>query len=930
MKKNLFLLAAIVMLSWLGVSAQIITTSPAILQETSKNVVLTYHADSPLGNNGLKGLPASTAVYAHIGVITNRSANTSDWKYTVAPWPEANGSNSQAANLEKNRFTYVSPNTYTLNIGDLRTYFGITDASETIEKIAMVVRGANGSPEGKTASGGDIFVDVTAPGFAIALSCDAANTVISAPAEIAFTLNATEACALSLSVGGKDFASNASATELTGKYNFTEHGTYTVTGTAVYGGKTYTKTIEIAYPGASSAGNYPGGTPRMGAVKNADGTVTFCLAAPGKSSAILVPSWDDYQILDKNLMKYQDYQGNRYFWVTVSGLKDNEWYPYYFLVDGMYKVADPYAELVLDCYSDKWLDPSIWPDMPQYPYEKFDGVMLAVYRGDMHNYKFSPFTIPAHENLVIYEMLFRDFTGTEGEANGNGTVRMAMEKIPYLKELGVNAVELMPIMEFNGNNSWGYNTNFYMAPDKAYGSPQDYKDFIDACHRNGIAVILDIVFNQSDGLHPWYQMYPSGSNPFYNAQAPHSYSVLNDWNQDNALVQQQWTDALTYWMKNYNVDGYRFDLVKGLGNNDSYGGGTDNYNASRVERMKRLHGVITSVKPDGIHINENLAGAQEEIEMGNDGEIQWANINNNSCQYVMGFGPASGAKISAFLSTKQDNRPWGTTVSYAESHDEERMAYKAMSSGATNVKNNRTNVLKRAGSLAAQMLLTPGPKMIWQFGELGADQTTKSGTENNTDPKIVIWNRLNDDEYKGLHDTYMALIRTRAANPELFAEDAEFVTSNLDASAISTTRYMRLKAGNKEMMAFFNPNISGGNKTIGGAATLLSPDNSQLIAATPGLTPSLIKSGSSVGVSLPAHSFAVFATKDVTGNEDVEIDFAGNSVNVYGGEGEIIINGDYSHVEVYSVSGQLQGSLNVAPGLYIVNVDGTAHKVVVR
>ena len=103
-----------------------------------------------------------------------------------------------------------------------------------------------------------------------------------------------------------------------------------------------------------------------------------------------------------------------------------------------------------------------------------------------------------------------------------------------------HAVELMPIMEFNGNNSWGYNTNFYFAPDKAYGTPDDYREFIDKCHEAGIAVILDIVFNQSDGLHPWYQMYPIASNPFYNATAPHDYSVLNDWKQENPLVQQQW------------------------------------------------------------------------------------------------------------------------------------------------------------------------------------------------------------------------------------------------------------------------------------------------------------------------------------------------------------------------------------------------------
>ena len=249
--------------------------------------------------------------------------------------------------------------------------------------------------------------------------------------------------------------------------------------------------------------------------------------------------------------------------------------------------------------------------------------------------------------------------------------------------------------------------------------------FIDECHRQGMAVILDIVFNQSDGLHPWYMMYPASSNPFYNRTAPHEYSVLNDWNQDNALVLQQWTDALKYWMTAYNVDGYRFDLVKGLGDNDSYvaAGGTNQYNKSRVERMKRLHGVIKSVKPNGIHINENLAGAEEEIAMGEDGEIQWVNVNNSSCQYTMGY--SSDCDLKIFLATAYGNRPAFSTVSYAESHDEQRMGYKNAAYGVEAVQGESLDSYRRLGSLAVQMLLTPGPKMVWQFGELGNSQNTK-------------------------------------------------------------------------------------------------------------------------------------------------------------------------------------------------------------
>ncbi len=876
--KNLYLLSVIISIALSqALHAQIVTTSPAILQESSQNVILTYHAASPSGNIGLADIEESVQVYAHIGVITNLSP---DWSYTVTPWPEKDGSNADSANTPKNKLSRTADNTYQLTIGDIRSYFGITDPNEHVTRIAMVFRNSDGTLEGKTKSGGDIYVDVLPDGFAMAFESNATGNVINQPTTISFTVNATEPADLAIKVNGTDIATANAAKTLTKDYTFTDKNVYKVVATAIYDGKTYSEEITIAYPEASTAAEYPGGKPIQGAVRNSDGSVTFCLAAPGKESVILVPSWNDYNVTDDNVMKYQDYEGNRYFWVTVDGLENDVYYPYYYLVDGVTAVADPYARLVLDCYSDKWLDRSIWPDMPQYPYDKFDNIMLAVYRGDIDDYEWDKdFKIPDHDRLTVYELLLRDFTGTVGAANANGTVRAAIDKIPYLKELGINAVELMPIMEFNGNNSWGYNTNFYFAPDKAYGSPDDYRDFINRCHQEGIAVILDIVFNQSDGLHPWYQMYPVGSNPFYNATAPHAYSVLNDWNQGgNALVEQQWCDALRYWMTVYNVDGFRFDLVKGLGDNDSYNGGTDNYNKSRVERMKRLHAVIKSVKPDGIHINEDLAQVQEETELGNDGMIQWANINRSSGRLVAGWNAdesgidntlKGGAVPTAFLSTADSNRPWGSTISYAESHDEQRLGYYA----DANAKNNtvRNARYRRLATVAVEMLLTPGPKMIWQFGELGDAQNTKSADGgNSTDPKTVVWNLLDDTQAKTLHDVYRTLLNTRLRNPELFARDAEFATSGLDATLV-TARTMRLRSGNKEIVALINTSITAQAKTISCDVTA-DASSYKLLLASDGLTAEPVLSGKTISMRMPGSSFAVFVSPETTGIDDITSD----------------------------------------------------------
>ena len=914
MKRILSLLLLVIAVCGYSV-AQIVTTSPAIIQDASENVVLTYHAASPLGNNGLAGLTASDPVYAHIGVITNKSKNTSDWKYAPTTWGE---------NLEKYKLTYTGPNTWTLNIGNMRQYFGITDQTEVIEKLAMVFRNSTSTKEGKTKSGGDIFVDVYEPGFQLLLSTDAPGTVVASATTINLTAYTTSAANISITVNGQPLKSIDSATELKTSYNIASTGNYVFEATASDGTTTRTSRTSIAYPGKSTPGTYPGGVPKMGTVKNSDGTVTFCLAAPGKNSVVIVPSWDDYQVLDKNIMQYQDYNGQRYFFTTVSGLKDDVWYPYYYIVDATVKCADPYANLVLDCYSDKWLDKSIWPDMPQYPYDKFDDTMLAVYRGDLNgSYKFTDFTIPNHRNLIIYEMLFRDFTGTDGKADANGTYRKAIAKIPYLKELGVNAVELLPIMEFNGNNSWGYNTNFYMAPDKAYGSPKDLKDFIETCHLNGIAVILDITLNHSDGLHPWYQMYNSSSNPFYNSTAPHDYSVLNDWRQENPLVQQQWKDAITYWMKEYNVDGYRFDLVKGLGT--SYPSGTEAYNATRVAVMKNLHAAITSVKPNGIHINENLAGVQEENEMAADGELNWANINHNSCQYAMGY--ASDSNLARFDATKDGNRTAYSTVSYAQSHDEERLAYKQIAYGASQVKTDAKVRTARLAQVAVQMLLTPGPKMIWQFEELADAQTTKkSDGSNNTDPKIVPWNTISDTNVADILDTYKQLCNFRTLNPELFINGT--LTQTGFANNFTSNRIIRVTNGEQEVMAFINPSLSGAVKNIGAASTKLKASNAILIAATPGFTPTLKSSLTSASVQVPANSFAVFATNNCAGVDDIVMD-NDSSVKVYVDGGVIHIDGEYNDAHVYTLTGVATG-FDVTPGIYLVVVDGTTHKVLVK
>lgn len=917
--------AVAVVLCCAAAQAQIITTEPAILQTDSKGVVITYHADQ--GNGALAGLPETTKVYAHTGCITNASTGDSDWKYAPT-WLN---------NAAKYELKYVAPNTYTLDIGEINAYYGITDPSVVVKKLAFVFRDEKGIKQGKTSSGGDIFVTVNEPGFNLSLTSDAKTQVVTAEnSTVTLSLNSTTAADLAVylnSTDGQPLKQASGVTRLDVSYDMTAEGEYHFIGVGKSGDVTRTVQLDFVRIGTQRAEDYPGGVPKMGARVQADGSVLFCIAAPKKESGVIIGSWNDYNVGLENVMKYQDYEGCRYFWTRITGLEENTDYLYYYQLDGTVKVGDPYAHLVLDPTNDQWINKDVFPDMPAYPSDYVQGVPLAVFNRNLDDYDWqvADFKAPDQDHLVIYEMLLRDFTGTEGRAYGDGTVKQAIGKLDYLKNLGVNAVELLPIMEFNGNLSWGYNTNFYMAPDKAYGTPDDYKLFIDECHKRGIAVILDIVFNQSDWLHPWYQMYAMKDNPFYNGTAPHGYSVLNDWNQDNPVVQQQWYDALAYWMTAYKADGFRFDLVKGLGDNDSYGatynadtntwtnvndGNTNRFNQTRVDRMKKIHDEMRKVNPNAYFINELLGTAQEENMMAEDSELNWLNLNYNSCQFAMGY--ASSSDLAAFYAPRA-SRTWGSTVSYAESHDEERMAYKQKQWGEVGVKGNTPMSMRRLGSVAAQMLMCPGSHMIWQFQEFGADQTTKNSTDgsNNTGNKLVVWSYLDDPDRNGLMTCYSQLNHFRTHNPELFNRN-DAATVNLLSS--TTMRQVNLSAGDSRAVLLVNPSVTEEyNAVVDNAAGMKIFSQSYGCEAT--------VNGNIVTVAPGA--YVLFGTDDLVGVEGVETEAAGN-LYAYGVEGGIRVCGAIGTPEVYTLSGVRCGVGGLAPGLYIVRVDGRSFKVMVR
>lgn len=769
---------------------------------------------------------------------------------------------------------------------------------------------------------------------------------------------ANQPALMTISVNGKQVAAGEGAEynnkgtieyRLNYKYTFENEGAYEVLFTATANGETVTDTTYFLIDPKSGQAS-TSVVPPMGAYRNADGTVTFCVAAPEKESMILVGEWNDYQLTPGSVMDYvdgpADGQGSyRYFTKTVSGIPMNTPTKYYFYVNNgsSYKaVGDPYARMVLDPNNDKWISPEVYPDMPAYPSSLSTGsnVCVAVFQDNYGDYKWNveSFKGAPKDQLVIYELLFRDFTGTEGRASGDGSVRGAIEKIPYLKSLGINAVELLPIQEFDGNLSWGYNPNFYFALDKAYGTPQDYKEFIDICHENGIAVILDVVFNQSAGLHPWYMMYDINSNPFYNKTAPHAYSVLNDWKQEYPLVQQQWHDMLKFWLSEYKVDGFRFDLVKGLGNNDSYRNSSESatnaFNQSRVDRMKNLHDAMREVNPDAYFINELLGDAKEENEMAKDGELNWLNNNDQGCEFAMGWK----SNLNSMWAKRASRTP-GSTVSYLESHDEERLAYKQDMWGADGIKGNRENSCYRLAGAAAQMLMTPGSHMIWQFSEMGNAQSTKdSNGGNNTGNKLVNWSLLDNPWNGGLKNKYAELIAIRLDNPDLFGEEADYSLnfSNTVTPPKVPTNLLYAKSfyGDKEIHVLINAAVAKDVTQTGVAFRSENPDDYYIMSSWGASAPVIDYAAKTV--TLPANGYVVIANKKVTSGVDEIAGDEADSFGVYSLSGMLNVVNAKGAVEVYNLSGAKvagangDASFSLPAGIYLVRNAGKTVKAIVE
>ena len=801
MKKLLLIISS--MLCSMAMWAQVFTEPTFVTSETNETFYVFY---APAQSNPEMANVAEC--YAHTGVITTASKSDSDWKH-APEWLD---------NSDKYKMT-KDGDLWKLEItGGLKAYYGLAD-DEVVTKLAFVFRDATGNVQGKTTGGTDIFYELFeagVPAVSITSPMDGALQVVNNT--IAVKGEASMKGLLEIKVNGESVITSENANIIEYNLLLEKTGSYEITLTLTEEGEIVaedkvgfyvaTPVIEKPVPAEYKEGiNYH---------TDCD-SITLVLRAPLSKDVYIIGDFNDWTYNEDYHMYRSDVQledekaPTRLFWRTIAVQDPTKKYGFQYLVDGRVKISDPYSEVILDPWNDSKIISKLDATLPKHPGAKADG-LVAVLEGpkakEKYEWEVTDFERPLPKDLVIYELLVRDFNSTQ-------SLQAVINKLDYLKTLGINAIELMPVTEFDNNESWGYNPNHFFAYDKAYGKRNLYKQFVDACHKKGIAVIIDMVFNHATGQFPMAKLYWEGNatakdNPWFNRVAKHPFNVFHDINHEYEGTRKYFKRVLQYWVEEYKVDGFRMDLTKGFTQTD-YGDNGQNgdwskYDASRIVILKDYCDAARAAHPDTYFIIEHLSENKEEVEYVNYGILPWRNMNNNYCQAAMGYASKSNFVEDNDLNYIKSNQPnslggmftdgW---VGYGESHDEERNMYKTVAYGDGNLQSEDAHAARmaRVPAVIAFTTLIPGPKMLWQFQELGYDYSINHCSDGRIDedcrvgakpiPWSLKWDK--DPDRWAAYEKSGKVISLRTKNPEMFRAE-NFTSVNLKGSSWDKPRRM--------------------------------------------------------------------------------------------------------------------------------------------
>ena len=746
--KGFFIVFYSVVLVSMSAIAQVVTTDPEFPTATDA-VTITFDATG----SALEGYTGD--LYVHTGVTIE---GVGQWQNVIGTW----GNNSTQPQL-----TRTSTDIYSLEISSsINDYYGI-ETGENVTELCFVFRSSDGNTQTS-----DIFTDVYPPGLSISITSPVQDYIITPGDQVSINASSNDADSMFL------YIDDILITKIKGtsiNYNHTENdaGSHKI---KVYAKNTDEDAADSVYYFAKGS-NIEAELP-IGWIKGinylSDDSVGLVLFAPNKEYVFVIGDFTDWRLNEDFMMKRTP--DGEYYWLGIGGLTPKKEYIFQYYIDGEIRIADPYTEKTSDP-NDKYITDDTYPGLIDYPENETSNVASVLQTNqDEYVWKYNTYNKAEKENLIIYELLVRDFLAKHD-------YKTLTDTLDYLDSLGINAIELMPVSEFEGNESWGYNPSFYFAPDKYYGQKNDLKAFIDSCHSRGIAVIMDMVLNHSYGQSPLVRMYydsetylVTSENPWYNVESPNtSFSWGYDFNHESEYTKEFVDSVNSYWLEYYKIDGFRFDFTKGFTNTTGDGSA---YDASRIAILERMADKIWDVNSTAYVILEHLTVNSEEKELAAYGMMLWGNINYEYNEATMGY-----SSDIDWASYKE--RTWSepNLVAYMESHDEERLMYKNIqygnSAGDYDIKVLNTG-LQRIELAANFFIPIPGPKMIWQFGELGYDISIDYGGRVSNKP--IHWDYFTSNRKK-LYFVFKALNNLKTKY-EVFSTDSFEITQSENLKSI--------------------------------------------------------------------------------------------------------------------------------------------------
>ena len=483
--------------------------------------------------------------------------------------------------------------------------------------------------------------------------------------------------------------------------------------------------------------------------------IEFNLFAPYNTEAALIGEFSDWE--DVAMEKGED----GYFRTEVD-LEDGS-YKYKFRVrtkswffdeDEWVDVVDPYATEVDDT------------ETPNAVAHVKNGERIV----DDYTWQHDDVPLPPDHQLVIYELHVGDFSGNEGDEVERGDFEDVVDKLDYLSDLGVNAVELMPVEEYPGEHSWGYNPRYFFAAESSYGSTEDLKRLIDACHERGIRVIKDGVYNHSESSAPltqidhdyWFHHEPR--DPDNNWGPEFNYEKYDE-NLHIFPARKFVGEVVRYWASEYHLDGIRFDAARQMENFEFM------HWVSR-EGQKMSGGKPFYTIAEYIPENPEVTGV--------DGPMNgcWHDSFYHTVTDVM-KGNVDFEQLKKVLNAPSQGFPEArNVVNYLSNHDHNHVMAELGDAGILD-----EEAFKRVKLGAALLFTAVGVPLVWMGDEFG-EYTYKTTEENKLN-----WGLLENDNNKDLRGSFKGLINLRTTYTALFGTNIQFFHEDPDAGVLAYVRW---------------------------------------------------------------------------------------------------------------------------------------------